>query len=303
MMSHKVAFSKDNLPELTGIIQLLSGSSSDCSKVGINLECLLCSVKCEAIDDFVLHLFSSVHIKSLRTSTCLVCEKKFIHVNDRESHLHAYKHKFQLQKVCLSNRLKKVKDMGHLENMGYLCTYCMIWCKSWPCFMLHLLGSAHKLYAEIQDQRHTKKVVQTQSQDEKKEVAVPDTHSTLISDQNWKRWLDQSDGISAWCLVCEEMLLTPEVLEKHLENHHGFQSMSMKRKHHCLDSAFEAGEKCNCFECEVCSVIFKNAFSLIVHKALRQHHIQQALLSNDGILCRCFDCGMRGSRASENSEN
>lgn len=72
--------------------------------------------------------------------------------------------------------------------------------------MLHLLGSAQKLYAEIQDQRHTNKVVQTQSQEEKKEVAVPDTHSTLISDQNWKRWLDQSDGISAWCLVCEEML-------------------------------------------------------------------------------------------------
>lgn len=146
-------------------------------------------------------------------------------------------------------------------------------------------------------------ILQTQSQEEKKEVAVPDTHSTLISHQNWKRWLDQSDGISAWCLVCEEMLLTPEVLEKHLENHHGFQSMSMKRKHHCLDSALEAGEKCNCFECEVCSVVFKNAFSLIVHKALRQHHIQQALMSNDGILCRCFDCGMRGSRASENSEN
>ena len=73
VMSHKVTFSKDNLPELIGIIKLLSGSSSDCSKAGINLECLLCSAKCEAIDDFVLHLFSSVHIKSLRTSTCLVC--------------------------------------------------------------------------------------------------------------------------------------------------------------------------------------------------------------------------------------
>jgi hypothetical protein len=223
-------------------------------------------------------------------------------VNDRESHLHAYKHKFQLQKVCISNKLKKVKDMGQVENMGYLCTYCMIWCKSWPCFMLHLLGSAHKLYAEIQDQRHTKKIVQTGSQEEKKEVEVSDTHSPLISDQNWKRWLDQSAGISAWCLVCEEVLLTPEVLEKHLESHHGLQSMSVKRRNHCLDSASEAGETCNCFECEVCSVLFKNAFSLIVHKALRQHHIQQALVSNDGILCRCFDCGVRGTRALEKTK-
>ena len=35
-----------------------------------------------------------------------------------------------------------------------------ILCKSRPCFILHLLGSAHRLYAEIQDQRHTNKVIQ-----------------------------------------------------------------------------------------------------------------------------------------------
>lgn len=46
------------------------------------------SVKCEAIDDFFLHLF-------------------------------------KLQKFCLNSTLEKVKDMGHLENMGYLCTYCV----------------------------------------------------------------------------------------------------------------------------------------------------------------------------------
>lgn len=170
MMSHKVTFSKDNLPELIGIIKLLSGSSSDCSKVGINLECLLCSVKCEAIDDFVLHYIFQCAYQVLENVYLPSSLKHFIHVNDRESHLHAYKHKFQLQKVCLSNRLKKVKDMGHLENMGYLCTYCMIWCKSRPCFILHLLGSAHRLYAEIQDQRNTNKIIQTRSQEEKKRI-------------------------------------------------------------------------------------------------------------------------------------
>jgi hypothetical protein len=68
----------------------------------------------------------------------------------------------------------------------------------------------------------------------------------------------------AWYLVGEEVFLHPKVLEEHLEGYHGLQSMSVKRRQHCLDSASEVGEMCNYFECEVWYVLLKNAFYLIV---------------------------------------
>eukprot|EP01018_Ginkgo_biloba_P029564 Gb_20742 [translate_table: standard] len=292
VMTHKVTFSTENLPEVTEVIKLLSGSSSDVSISNRSPECSLCQEKFEGMDDFVMHLFSNAHVKSLRMSTCIVCEKTFIHVNDRESHLHAYKHKCVVQKSCLNNKLRKVQDSENAENTGYLCMYCMVWCQSWPCFMLHLLGNAHRLYAEKQDQLKMNQIAHTELQATKGET-FEDISCPSISRRNWNRWLDQSVGLSAWCRLCEEVVLSPEATEKHLESHHELQSRHREKRYHPLDPSSEAGKPCDLFECEVCCVVFKNVFALAVHKALPQHHIQQARVLNVSISCRCSDCRMR----------
>ncbi|KAI5074895.1 hypothetical protein GOP47_0010856 [Adiantum capillus-veneris] len=283
---HDLEASPPDTPKLNELLKQLSGVCGTRFLSNGSHLCKVCNVKVDGVQESIMHLFSPAHVTRLRSSSCMVCKKDFMHASDRESHLKSGKHSLAMRKC--SNFLEEGDTQSLLRKGGYPCMFCMIWCNSWLCLEIHILDTHHNKVSNL-----------------RKAIFPPSSRIIFLAGSEgsgassscnesemskWKEWRGETLEESIWCHQCGVTLVGIDEANQHL-NTHGTESCQAWRELHLVNELGLA-QIPKIYDCSVCAMSFKSDFMLSVHTACLEHHRRLAAFSSTSTVHCCSSCGI-----------
>ncbi|KAH7443409.1 hypothetical protein KP509_02G033300 [Ceratopteris richardii] len=276
-------------PKLNELFKQLSGScvNSILPNGNGNYLCKACNAAFDGIEEVVLHIFTQEHIMSLRSSSCILCNKNFTHRSDREAHISSLKHSMAVQKC--SNLLEE-SVIHSLSGRGtYPCLVCMIWCNSWLSLETHLLDLQHakKLSQYEKEQSFSPKMMFL---DPSKGISDPSHICDESKVSLWDQWKQGKLKEYIWCHNCCTGLMDFDELNQHLNIHDSYEFHMMCSMQTTNMSALVSSPDVS--QCSVCALSFRNSFLLHAHRASLEHHRRLAAFNLTSTALYCSSCGL-----------
>ncbi|MCO5604561.1 hypothetical protein L7F22_058729 [Adiantum nelumboides] len=283
---HDFEESPPNTPKLNDLYKELSGTCGTRFLSNCFHPCNVCNVTVNGVQESIMHLFSPSHVTRLRSSSCIVCKKDFMHASDRECHLKSGKHTLAMCKC--RDFLEEVDTQSLLQKGGYPCMFCMIWCNSWLCLELHILDTYHnKVLTQRKANYPSSSRIIFLAGSEGSGEASRCNESAM---SGWEEWKGKALDEYIWCHRCGVTLLGIDEANQHL-NTHGTESCQARREFHKINTLGLA-QLPKLYDCSVCAMSFKSALMLSAHTACLEHHRRLVAFSLPSNVFCCSSCGL-----------